>query len=63
MNCTLCGKEIVGYCRVLNRLDIDERHCADICRECLEKFRRWQEETCARLFPTKAARKRFAKGK
>jgi hypothetical protein len=61
MNCTLCGKAIRNYDAVSNHLAIDETHAADICPECIDKFVKWQQSIYARLFPTSAVKKRFAK--
>jgi len=61
MNCTLCEKPIRNYDAAYNHLEIDETHAADICRECIDKFFKWQQGIYARLFPTSAVKKRFGK--
>ena len=57
--CTLCEKEIRDYNLEFNHLAIDEFHSADICRDCLTKFTKWQQGIYAKLFPTKTLKKRF----
>ncbi|MBN1576217.1 MAG: hypothetical protein JW913_06695 [Chitinispirillaceae bacterium] len=57
IRCVLCEKVIDGYSREFNRLHIDETHSADICRGCLDKFVKWQQQTYAKLFPTAASKK------
>jgi hypothetical protein len=44
-------------------LKIDEQHAADICQKCIDKFVKWQGAIYADLFPTKAMKKRFGKGR
>ena len=61
MNCTLCEKPINNYKPEFNSLKIDESHEADICSDCIDKFRRWQQKILANLFPTKTAKKRYGK--
>ncbi len=61
MKCTLCGKPIRNYDAAYNHLEIDEIHSADICRECIDKFVKWQQSIYARLFPTSAVKKRLGK--
>jgi hypothetical protein len=61
MKCTLCGKPIHNYEAAYNHLEIDETHAADICRDCIDKFFKWQQGIYARLFPTSAVKKRFGK--
>ena len=61
MNCTLCKKQIHNYHPALNHFKIDESTSADICLECIDKFLKWQQIVFAKLFPTKAAKKRFGK--
>ena len=61
MNCTLCKKPIHNYNPAFNHLKIDESHDADICSDCIDKFVKWQQSIYAKLFPTKAAKKRYGK--
>jgi hypothetical protein len=61
MNCALCKKPIKDYHPEFNRLMIDDSESADICLECVDKFLKWQQGVFADLFPTKAAKKRYAK--
>ncbi|MFH1721882.1 MAG: hypothetical protein ABH950_04665 [Candidatus Altiarchaeota archaeon] len=60
--CVLCNNKIMGYSIEFNRLEIDENKDVDICPECISKFSKWQQKTLSKLFPTKAAKKRFGKG-
>ena len=62
MDCSLCRKPIKRYNPELNRLRIDDSLSVDICSECIDKFLRWQQCVFARLFPTKALKKRYGKG-
>ena len=55
--CTLCEKEIPNYSLEFNHLEIDSTHSADICRDCLDKFFKWQQGIYAKLFPTKAMKR------
>ncbi|MBU0757770.1 MAG: hypothetical protein KKF44_06890 [Nanoarchaeota archaeon] len=59
MKCSLCDKLIEKYSVEFNHFKIDDSHSAEICQECIDKFFRWQGELYARLFPTKAMKKRF----
>ena len=61
MNCILCKKPIQNYHPTLNHLEIDESHAVDICSECTDKFVKWQQSVFAKLFPTKAMKKRYGK--
>lgn len=61
MICKLCEKPIEKYSPVLNNLKIDETHSVDICQDCAHKFTNWQGQIIAKLFPTKAMKKRFQK--
>jgi hypothetical protein len=61
MNCTLCERPIHNYEAAYNHLEIDETHAADICRDCIDKFLKWQQGIYARLFPTSAVKNRFGK--
>ncbi len=62
MICALCRNQMKDYSPVLNRFEIDESHYAVICTDCIDKFLRWQRETMAKLFPTKAAKKMHGNG-
>jgi hypothetical protein len=57
MNCTLCDEKIEGYNPMFNQLKIDEKHIVEICSECNQKIITWQQNTYAKLFPTKSAKK------
>jgi len=61
MDCTLCRKPIKGYNPDFNHLKIDESNALEICPECMEKFIKWQQGIYAKLFPTKAAKKRLGR--
>ena len=61
MHCSLCKKPILNYHPALNNIKIDESTAADICSECIDKFLKWQQSIFAKLFPTKAAKKRYGK--
>ncbi len=63
MNCTLCKKSILDYHPDLNHLKINESCEIDICSECINVFMKWQQEKIAKLFPTKAIKKRYEKSK
>jgi hypothetical protein len=57
--CVLCEKPINNYNAGFNHFKIDESQEVDICLECVDKFSKWQQSILAKLFPTKAAKKRF----
>ena len=57
MNCKLCKKSIENYNPEFNQLKIDGSHNVNICLDCINKFMKWQQETYAKLFPTKIAKK------
>ncbi len=59
MKCVLCGKEITDYDPEFNHLKVDETREVDICRGCLDKIGKWQGKIMAKLFPTKAMKRRF----
>lgn len=61
MKCKLCEQTINNYDSAFNQLKIDETHTAEICSECIQKFMNWQGSKIAKLFPTKALKKRFNK--
>jgi hypothetical protein len=61
MKCTLCKQEIKDYSPEFNHLKIDETHSAEICGDCVRKFVKWQQGIYAKLFPTKALKRRFGK--
>lgn len=58
--CKLCERTIANYSPEFNHLEIDETHAVDICRDCLDKIFKWQQQIYAKLFPTKASKKRFS---
>ncbi|MEK6960380.1 MAG: hypothetical protein AABX47_04350 [Nanoarchaeota archaeon] len=60
MICALCKSTIEKYDPTLNHLVIDESCSADICQGCIDKFFKWQQGLYARLFPTKAMKKRVS---
>lgn len=60
-NCLLCKKSIIDYKPDFNHLKIDDLNSADICLDCINKFRKWQQRILTNLFPTKAAKKRLRK--
>lgn len=59
IKCKLCEKIMKDYKAEFNNLKIDEDHSADICPDCMDKIFHWQGEIYAKLFPTKAMKKRF----
>ena len=59
MKCNLCEKIIGNYSPEFNHLVIDEKHSADICGECIDKFFNWQGKKYSVLFPTNAMKKKF----
>ncbi len=61
MNCVLCEKPIKDYSPVFNQLQIDERRSVDVCKDCTEKFLRWQGEKLAALFPSKTMKRMYGK--
>jgi hypothetical protein len=61
MDCALCKKPISNYHPELNHLVVDGSHSVDICSECVDKFLKWQQGVYTKLFPTKAAKKRYGK--
>ena len=61
MNCSLCEKPIENYHSTFNHLKIDEKHEIDICQNCVEKIKKWQQEIIAKLFPTKNMKKIISK--
>ena len=60
MNCTLCKKQIINYNSAFNHLKIDETHSVNICSDCIDKFDKWRQKIYAKLFPTKAVKKRYS---
>ena len=64
MNCALCGRAIPNYDPEFHRLKmLDDAHALDICPACIERFEQWRGETYAKLFPTKAMKKRFGENR
>ena len=61
MKCTLCNKLIKDYSVEFNHLEINENHAVDICKDCINKFEKWQQAKIAKLFPTKIMKKIFNK--
>ncbi len=59
MKCVLCEKPIDNYSPEFNHFVIDEKHSADICSECIDKFFSWQGKKYSVLFPTNAMKKKF----
>ncbi len=60
--CALCGKAILDYYPGFNRLDLEEGS-VDLCQDCIGRFLEWQQRNLARLFPTRAAKRRFGREK
>jgi type II secretory ATPase GspE/PulE/Tfp pilus assembly ATPase PilB-like protein len=63
MKCDLCEKIIVNYNETFNHLIIDKEHSVNICRECADKFAKWQSKIYSILFPTKAMKKIYSEKK
>ena len=61
MMCSLCEQEIDGYSVEFNHLAIDEGHAVEICSKCIDKFLDWHANNLARMFPTKAMKKKYGK--
>jgi hypothetical protein len=61
MDCGLCKKPIQNYRPELSRLELGEGLTADVCPDCVDRFMKWQQGIFAKLFPTKAAKKRYGK--
>ncbi len=61
MNCKLCNKPIKNYSLSLHHFKIDDSIEVDLCQNCIDKFFKWQGGISAKLFPTKALKKRFGK--
>ena len=59
MKCQICGQPIRNYQPALHHLTINESQGVDICQDCVDKIIRWQGSIYAKLFPTKAMKKRF----
>ena len=59
MKCTLCEKPIDNYTADFNHFAIDEKHSADICSSCVDKFIKWQGKKFSVLFPTSMMKRRF----
>ncbi|HYD03524.1 MAG TPA: hypothetical protein VEC16_04450 [Alphaproteobacteria bacterium] len=59
MNCQLCQKEIKNYSEKFNKVPLDKP--VDVCKECSEKFLKWQQSIFADLFPTKLMKKAYKK--
>ncbi len=63
MRCSLCKQEIKNYTPEFNRFPIDEEKFSDICEACVVKFATWRGNVYAKLFPTKAMKKKFGEKK
>lgn len=63
MKCKLCEKEIEKYDARFNQLVLDEKHAANICLGCVDKFNKWHGKNLAVLFPTKSLKLRFGQKK
>jgi hypothetical protein len=61
MDCVLCGNEIVDHHPQLNTFRIDEGTEVEVCNDCIHKFLLWQGERFSKLFPTRAAKRRYDK--
>lgn len=61
MKCKLCHEEIINYSSTFNHLIINESTSIDICNNCIDKFVKWQQAIFARLYPTPAMKKLYAK--
>jgi len=59
MDCLLCKKPIKNYNPIFNHMKIDESCSVDICQDCIDKFNKHQGSLSAKLYPTKAMKKRF----
>jgi hypothetical protein len=57
MKCSLCDLQINNYNSDYNHLIIDNTHSVEICQDCVDKFRKWQQSIITRLFPTSAMKK------
>ena len=61
MKCNLCNQPIKDYDTEFHHLKIDDSRAVDICPECIDKFVKWQGSKYAKLFPTRALKKRYEK--
>ena len=61
ITCNLCGKQIEDYEILLNHLEIDESRGVDICKDCIDKFLKWQQGIYARLFPMSSMKRMLKK--
>jgi len=61
MNCELCKKNILNYNADFNCLQLEENKSVNICSDCINKFLKWQQNIFAKLYPTKAIKKRYNK--
>jgi len=59
MKCTLCENPIENYSAEFHHFVVDDKHSADICSKCIDKFFKWQGKKYAVLFPTNAMKKKF----
>jgi hypothetical protein len=63
MKCALCNETIDKYSPTFNHLQIDEQRDVNICRECIDKFMRWQQNKLARLFPTRTLKMMYGENR
>ena len=59
MDCSLCKKPIENYSREAHNIAMAGSCLADICDDCADRIVKWQGKRLARMFPTKAMKKRF----
>ena len=62
MRCVLCNRPIEHYDPGMHELRIDEHRTVAVCDDCTRKFIHWHGEKLARLFPTRAMKKRYGRG-
>ncbi|MBN2659062.1 MAG: hypothetical protein JXR86_18550 [Spirochaetales bacterium] len=58
-NCALCGAAIRNYDAFLHHFNLGEGLEKDICSRCSDRILKHQQEIFAKLFPTRAAKKRY----
>ncbi|MBB6481634.1 hypothetical protein [Spirochaeta isovalerica] len=57
--CALCGAVIDRYDEFLHHFDLGDGLEKEICSKCSDRILKHQQEVFAKLFPTKAAKKRY----
>ncbi len=57
MRCALCEQAIAEYSKQFNHLIIDTTHEVDVCRSCIHKVMKWQQQEFATLFPSTRAKR------